>query len=197
MTPERVRQAIAVHPSVRGVTLSGSRARGDATSLSDWDFEVETEDFASLKDALPSLIAPIEPLVTLWDPLADHATFMLILSGPTKVDLIFEEPVAPLPPYDVRADNLQAIDAHFWDWCLWLTSKRASGKTDLLAEELTKMTNYILEPMGVRTSPSDLGAAVDLYLAARDEQETRTGVRVSRELGSQVARVVRGHAEVS
>lgn len=197
MTPERVREAVAGHPSVRSVTLVGSRGRGDATPLSDWDFQVDTDDFAPVRDALPSLVASIEPLVTLWDPLADHQTFMLILRGPTKVDLIFDEPTIALPPYEVRADNLNAIDAHFWDWCLWLVSKRAAGKTGLLSDELAKMKWYILEPIGAGGTPTDLGAAVDLYLAARTTQEARTGVHVPRELGDEVSRVVRDYAEAS
>ena len=197
MTPERVREAVTRHPSVTSVELVGSRGRGDATRLSDWDFAVKTDDFASLREALPSLVAPIEPLATLWDPLAEQATYMLILRGPTKVDLIFDEPFEPLPPYDVRRDSLLDIDAHFWDWCLWLTSKRAAGKMALVAEELSKMTTYILTPMGVRTVPSNLNDAVDLYLAVRGEQEERTGVAVPRELGAEVARVVRDYAEAS
>jgi hypothetical protein len=196
--PDEVRDAVEQHPSVKVVTLVGSRARGDATPLSDWDFSVETDDFPALRDALPALVAPLAPLTTLWDRLADHATFMLILRGPTKVDLLFDDqPNATLPPYEVNASTLPTIDSHFWDWSLWLVSKQAKGKTDLVASELSKMTWYILSPMGIERTPGDLNEAVDLYLVARSEHEQRFGVHVDPELGSQVARVVHTYAEAS
>ena len=198
MTPEDVRSAVSEHPAATSIELIGSRARGDATSHSDWDYGVSTDDFPAIRDALPGLVAPAQPLTTLWDPLADRETFMLILRGPTKVDLIFnDEPSTPLPPYDVNAQNLHEVDSHFWDWSLWLVSKQAKGKDDLVRSELRKMAWYILTPMNIEQTPDDLNAAVTLYLAARDSLERSFGVHVPRQLGDEVARVVRTYAEAS
>ena len=198
MRPEDVRDVVAQYPSVKSVTLVGSRARGDATPLSDWDYSVEADDFPAVRDVLPSLVAPLAPLTTLWDRLADRATFMLILRGPAKVDLLFDDvPNEVLPPYDVNEQSLRAIDSHFWDWSLWLVSKQAKGKSDLVLSELEKMAWYILSPMGIDQTPGDLAEAVELYLHARGEHEQRFGIRLDRELGAEVARVVRGYAEAS
>ncbi len=188
---QTVRALLEPHPSVRRIELSGSRARGDATRWSDWDFEVSIDDLDALAPRLPSLIAPLEPLAWLWDPLANDATFMFLLDGPTKVDLIFDQPARRQPPYDVRAENLRAIDVHFWDWTLWLTSKFAAGKHDLVSDELEKMSWYILRPMGIEATPSDLVEAVDLYVAERTRKEQHFGVTVPRELGRQVEIVAR------
>ncbi|MEX0873913.1 MAG: nucleotidyltransferase domain-containing protein [Actinomycetota bacterium] len=187
---ERVRRSI-VHPSIRSVRLIGSRANGDATSFSDWDFSVETDDFKTAAEALPTLAESLDPLAQLWDPLADIATYMVILSGPTKVDFLFVDQVAEhSPPHVVRRDTLADIDTHFWDWCLWLTSKVASGKNELVDEELSKMATHILQPMAIDRRPKGLREAVKAYLDARETHETRLGVQVQRELGTEVARVV-------
>jgi hypothetical protein len=188
---EQVEEVLSRHPAVRRVTLVGSRARADATDLSDWDFQVTTDDFATLASDLPRLTAPLQPLGSLWDRLADIATYMLILRGPVKVDFLFDDvPNEPLPPYDLARDELAAIDVHFWDWCLWLTSKVAKGKAGLVHDELGKMQRYILEPLGGERPPQDLLDAVDTYLELRRRQERSLGRRVPRDVGDQVVRVI-------
>ena len=110
----------------------GSRATGRAGPDSDWDFRVATRDFATVAAALPSLLAPLEPLAQQWDRLSDEQCWMLILRGPVKVDLIFpEEPHVHEPSWVPSAENLGAIDAHLWDWLLWLRGKERSAKEEL------------------------------------------------------------------
>jgi hypothetical protein len=188
---EQVPRLLGAHGAVRTVTLAGSRARGESTTWSDWDFDVKTDDFEALAADLPAIVAPLRPLAALWDPLSDEQTYMLILDGPVKVDLLFDVPHAHHAPYVAAAETMRAIDDHFWDWTLWLTSKVAHGKADLVRGELEKMAWFILSPLGVDTPPTSLRQAVDLYLAARDEHARRFGVDVPRELGNQVAGLVR------
>src|SRR5947207_675148 len=134
---ERIIATVAHHPAVRGIRLVGSRAEGRANEFSDWDFLVDTNDFDVVAQGLRELLAPLEPLVQQWDRLSPEWCWMLILHGPAKVDLIFpHEPHDNEPPWEPNAENLDAIDAHFWDWMLWLRSKHASAKTDLIASEL-------------------------------------------------------------
>ena len=84
---------------------------GIAHELSDWDFEVETRNFARVAEALPGLVAPLQPLAEQWDRYAAHACFMLILRGPTKADLLFlDEKQAWAPPWEPAPDNLDSID---------------------------------------------------------------------------------------
>jgi hypothetical protein len=52
------------------------------------------------------------------------------LGGSAKVDLIFSEPHARLPAWQVSAATLPGIDDHFWDWVLWLSAKQQAGKSD-------------------------------------------------------------------
>ena len=78
------------------------------------------------------------------------------------------------------------IDAHFWDWALWLRSKQASGKTDLLKHELEKLAAHILSPMDVASRPGSLHQAVVRYIAARDRLEERFNVSVPRSLEREV-----------
>jgi hypothetical protein len=170
------------------VSFVGSRARGDATAFSDWDFKVETDDFPCVSADLPSIAEPLRPLVAQWDRLSDEQCYMLILDGPCKVDLIFDVPHTHEPPHVASAETLPAIDAHFWDWTLWLTSKVAAGKDDVLRAELAKMSEHLLGPLGVPTAPATLPQAVDAYLTARAGHEQRFGVTVPRELGAQVVR---------
>jgi hypothetical protein len=188
---ERVIRAIARHPEVRRLELVGSRATGEARKESDWDFRVEAEDFASVAAALPELLAPLGPLAQQWDRLSDQQCWMLILHGPAKVDLIFpDEPHEHEPPWVPRADNLQALDSHFWDWILWLRAKEAAGKNDLVATELRKLFDHLLHPLGVEKIPLFLSEAVARYQTARDRAESRTGRVVSRALEREVAPVL-------
>ena len=163
------------------VRLVGSRARGDPTPLSDWDFEVETDDFGAVARALPALVSALEPLAQQWDRISAYPCYMLMLTGPVKVDLIFPgEPYESLPPWTVSAETLDGIDQHFWDWILWLASKREKGKDDLIRRELEKMSEHLLRPLGVDTAPGSIGAALEGYRRARDEREREFGLEVSR-----------------
>jgi hypothetical protein len=169
------------HPNVRSVELVGSRATGSATPLSDWDFEVETDDFASVAPALPELVTPLAPLSQQWDRISDYPCYMLLLTGPVKVDLIFPgEPYESLPPWTVTPDTLDRIDQHFWDWILWLASKREKGKHELVRRELEKMSVHLLRPLGVHAVQSSIGAALGAYRAARDQREREFGLEISR-----------------
>jgi hypothetical protein len=188
---ERVWRVLQAHPAVRDVTLVGSRARGSATRLSDWDFRVDTDDFEQLASALPDLMADLDPLASLWDPITGGgACYMLILEGPTKVDLIFDHPRANDPPWTVRADTLDAIDEHFWDWTLWLCAKQSAGKEDIVAGELRKMFRHLLQPMGATDVPASLQEAVRVYERLRARWENQFGVVIARRLGEAVAPVV-------
>jgi hypothetical protein len=185
---ERVIRAVGGHPGVRRIRLVGSRAAGNAKQESDWDFRVEARDFAAVAAALPSLLAPLEPLAQQWDRLSHEQCWMLILRGPTKVDLIFpEEPHEHEPRWEPSADNLHALDAHFWDWMLWLWSKETGGKRDVVGSELRKLFDHLLDPLGVEEVPSSISEAVSSYRRARDRAEQRLGCAISRELDSEVA----------
>jgi hypothetical protein len=182
-----VPELLAAHPAVTGVRLAGSRARGAETALSDWDFAVETDDFDGLAAALPRLLAPLDPLVQQWDPLGEHPTHMLMLRGPVKLDLIFfDEPLEPRPPWQVDANSLGAVDAHFWDWILWLAAKRLGGQDELVSSQLRKMHGYLLGPLGVERAPESIEEAVVAYLAALAEAQHRLGVVVPPELREEV-----------
>jgi hypothetical protein len=186
--PERVPAALAAHPAVKAVELAGSRAEGRATELSDWDFLVATDRFEDLVSDLPGLVAELEPLAQQWDRLSPSWCYMLILRGPVKVDLIFpDEPHLDDPPWRPDRENLAALDAHFWDWMLWLSSKQASGKDELVAGELEKLFGHLLGPLGVTARPSAIGEAVDAYREAREQLEAKLGVTVPRDLEKAVA----------
>jgi hypothetical protein len=112
---------------------------------------------------------------------------MLILDGPVKIDLLFlSEPHELEPPWQPGAATLEAIDRHFWDWFLWLRSKDAAGKTELLADELGKLWRHILRPLGAPSPPASLQTALTSYLTARAAAEERLGVEVSRRLEREV-----------
>ena len=176
-----VRAALLPHRHIRAVELVGSRATGSSTPLSDWDFEVETDDFGAVARALPALVSALEPLAQQWDRISAYPCYMLMLTGPVKVDLIFPgEPYESLPPWTVSAETLDGIDQHFWDWILWLASKREKGKDDLIRRELEKMSEHLLRPLGVDAAPGSIEAALQGYRRARDEREREFGREVSR-----------------
>jgi len=188
----RLPELLRKHSAVRRVELAGSRAAGTPTALSDWDFVVETDDLDALATALPDLVAPLQPLAEFWDPLGEPPAYMLILRGPHKLDLIFpREPIDHRPPWVVRPDTLAAIDAHFWDWILWLAAKRARGRDELVSEELAKMQSFLLGPLGVSAAPASLEEAVEVYLSAAGEAERRFGLRVPRALRDEVLPAIR------
>jgi nucleotidyltransferase-like protein len=177
----------AVSP-VASIELVGSRAEGRATELSDWDFAVRANDFEAVAGALPGVLAPFEPLVQQWDRLSDEQCWMLILRGPTKVDLIFpDEPHVKEGPWEPGPETLDGIDDHFWDWMLWLRGKEAAGKEGQVESELEKLLEHLLGPLGVQVQPASITEAVEWYLAARDRAERRFGRVVSREVEEAVA----------
>jgi hypothetical protein len=176
-----VRDALLPHPHVRAVALVGSRANGRPTRLSDWDFAVETDDFDAVASALPELVSSLEPLAQQWDRISAYPCYMLMLSGPAKVDIIFpDEPYESLPSWTVTGGTLDGIDQHFWDWILWLASKREKGEDELVRRELVKMSVHLLRPLGMDRAPGSIEAALAGYRAARDQREQEFGVVVSR-----------------
>jgi hypothetical protein len=176
-----VESLLLSHPAVRAVELVGSRADGSPTPLSDWDFIVATDRFDDVARALPSLVTPLAPLAQQWDRISDYPCYMLMLSGPVKVDLIFPgEPYESLPPWTVTPATLDGIDQHFWDWILWLASKREKGKDELVRRELEKMSAHLLRPLGAEAVPDSIDAALEGYRTARDEREREFGVEISR-----------------
>lgn len=188
--PRRVTAALLAHPQVTGVELIGSRARGEATPRSDWDFHVGVTDFAAVAADLPGLAAPLAPLGQLWDPLSSRQVYALILAGPVKVDLLFDEPHEHEPPWRPSAETLPAIDTHFWDWTLWLAGKAYAGRDELVDAELTKLSGHLLRPLGVDQVPGTVGEAVRRYRTARDRLEAAYGVDVSRRLDDAVTPVI-------
>jgi hypothetical protein len=187
-----VRAALLQHPHVRDVELVGSRASGSSTLLSDWDFAVTTDRFDAVARELPSLVAGLKPLAQQWDRISEYPCFMLMLRGAVKVDLIFPgEPYESLPPWRVSAETLEGIDRHFWDWILWLASKREKGQDELVRRELVKMSEHLLRPLGVDRVPGSIEAALETYRFARDRRERELGVEVSRRLEREVLPAMR------
>jgi hypothetical protein len=155
--------------------------------LSDWDFEVMTDGFDAVARELPALVAELEPLAQQWDRISEYPCYMLMLIGPVKVDLIFPgEPYESLPPWRVSAETLDGLDRHFWDWILWLASKREKGQDELVRHELVKMSEHLLRPLGVDRVPGSIEAALETYRFARDRRERELGVEVSRRLEREV-----------
>lgn len=178
--PDDVVTVLTRDVRIHRVELTGSRARGTATALSDWDFTVTAAAFETVRDLLPTLTAPLRPVVAQWDRLSRNWCYMMILAGPAKVDLIFDQPHPIEPPWLVNAVTLAAIDDHFWDWVLWIGSKQLAGRNDVVTAELGKLHAHLLAPMGVAAVPDSLGEAVAGYTAARDGWEKRLRRRVPR-----------------
>jgi hypothetical protein len=180
-------QALAAMDAVSSVSLGGSRSREAATLLSDWDLYVEG-DPDGMVAAIPPLVAALRPLAAFWEPLAEEAGYMAVFDGPTKVDVF---PVgarrAIQPPWVLSADTLPSMDAHFWDWTLWLGGKSLRGEHELVADELTKMHGFLLAPLGVSSIPANLPAAIHAYEAARARAVVSLGVVVPEQLGRQVS----------
>jgi len=177
--PDDVVRVLVGDARIQRVELTGSRARGTATALSDWDFVVMAAEFDNVRDVLPSLTAQLRPVVAQWDRLSRNWCYMLILGGPAKVDLVFGEPHPIAPPWLVTAATLPLIDDHFWDWALWLGSKQLAGRDDVVTAELGRLHAHLLGPLGVAPRPRNLSQAVAAYRAARDHHEKALG-RVSR-----------------
>jgi hypothetical protein len=186
--------ALRAHPDVRDPALVGSRATGDDVPLSDWDVRVHERDFPALANDLPTLIAPTAPLAQQWDRLSDRAVYMLMLPGAEKVDLIFDEPNTHAPPWDVTATTLPAIDAHFWDWALWLAAKVQRQRAALVVAELGKMHHHLLAPLGVPAAAHTLEQAIATYTAARDAAARRLNTTEPSQLETAVRTRLREHA---
>jgi hypothetical protein len=186
-----VTAALRKHPSVESVRLTGSRGEGRSHDFSDWDFAVTTNDFESLAGDLPCLFEALAPLAQQWDPYASHACYMLMVPGPTKVDLLFlSEQREWSPAWTPSPENLVAIDRHFWDWIVWLEQKRSGGHAETLAVGLGNMFDLMLQPMGVTTKPGSIADAIGAYTDARSSLERRFGIRVPRTLECEVRPVV-------
>jgi hypothetical protein len=69
---------------------------------------------------------------------------------------------------------------------LWLRGKEASGKTELIANELDKLFDHLLAPLGVKRRPSSITDAIASYRDARDHAEQQFGV-TARDLEAAVA----------
>jgi hypothetical protein len=112
-----------------------------------------------------------------------------MLRDATKVDLIFvAETMEERPPWRSSPESLAQIDAHFWDWILWLAQKTRGGKTALVTQELAKMHGYLLAPLGVTRPPRSIADALHLYRTARGEREREFDVSVPRDLERAVQR---------
>jgi hypothetical protein len=182
-----VPELLTSHPYVRNVRLIGSRAKGGLHELSDWDFAVETADFDAVAESLPQLLQPLQPLAELWDPYASHACYMLILPGPTKVDVIFpDQPRSWSSAWEVSPETLEAIDRHFWDWILWLEQKRRGGHAQIVGKSLDDMYELMLRPLGVERRPASIRAAMAAYVDARSAREREFALTVSRRLEQEV-----------
>lgn len=175
------------HPVITKVQLAGSRERGDPNALSDWDFVVEADDTGALREDIPHLLETLNPLVSLWDPLGPVWCYMMIFKGAVKVDIIVEGSTqVDQPPWRATAEDLPAIDGHFWDWTLWLGSKSLKGDSDLVTKELTKMFGHLLQPLGVPQVPESIGDAISAYAAARDHHMNELGVTIDLDLQAEV-----------
>jgi hypothetical protein len=150
---------------------------------------VSSNGFDALATQLPDIVAPLHPLADQWDRLSLHKCFMVVVRGPYKVDFLFVDvPNPQQPPWQVRSETLSRIDAHFWDWVLWLGSKQLRGQSQLVESELGRMTRYLLVPMGARQPPISIDAAVNDYTRLRAICEAEFGVSVDRELENEVKR---------
>ena len=162
-----VRDRLSESKVISSVVLGGSRAVGTATELSDWDIYLEG-DPAGMMAEIPSLIAAVRPLAAFWEPLAEEAGYMVVFDGPVKVDVFPIGASRPIqPPWLSSAETLTSIEAHFWDWTLWLGSKALRGEWQLVADELIKMHGFLLRPLGVASAPLSLDEAVASYDRAR------------------------------
>lgn len=103
---------------------------------------------------------------------------MLMLPGPTKIDLLFpNERRDWSPAWQPSAATLEAIDRHFWDWIVWLEQKRSGGHSEALAAGLANMYDLMLAPMGVAAKPESVTDAIGAYTEARGALERQFGTR--------------------
>jgi hypothetical protein len=179
------------------VTLGGSRERGRPTELSDWDLYLVGDPEAMMAE-VPTVIASFRPLAAFWEPLAEEAGYMVVLDGPIKVDVFPTGGRRRIQrPWVLSAETLPQIDGHFWDWSLWLGGKTLRGQQGLVASELMKMHDFLLEPIGVTSAPAHLGEALAAYLRARTSAMDALGVFVDPELGRQVLDALRRYRVIT
>jgi hypothetical protein len=107
------------------------------------------------------------------------------------VDLLFGHLHQPEKPWQVNASTLAGVDTHFWDWALWLRSKLATGRHEIVAGELRRLHEHRLGPMGVISARASLDAAVAACRSARQGWERRLGLHVSRNLENSVTPALR------
>jgi hypothetical protein len=185
---EAIRTALMTDPRVLSVELVGSRAAGMATVLSDWDYRISSTEPGAVATQLPLLVAELRPLARLWDPLATSPVFMVVLAGAVKADLLPGARPNPTTAAGGRTPRpeLHDIDAHFWDWNLWLGAKRLRGQDTLVRAELGKMWRHLLRPLGAAGPPATQQQAIILYLGLRPKREQQLGQAVSPDLGNAV-----------
>jgi hypothetical protein len=78
------------------------------------------------------------------------------------------------------------MDAHFWDWILWLGSKVLRGQNDVVEEQLDQLHVNVLGPLGAGTVPRSIADAIDRYRQLRRTAERTGGGVVNRRLGGEV-----------
>ena len=190
---EDVIRVLRADPHVTDVRLVGSRKEGCEGPLSDWDFEVDTSDVESVAEALPHLLASLRPIYQFWDPLTQGPpwNYIVMLPGPTMLDLHFQRQHDPESPWRVNADTLQEIDTHFWDWALYMAKKGIKGDLSLVDAELRKMYWFLLSPMGVASSPLTIRQAIADYLQAREARQVEFQVKVVRRVQREAAKALR------
>ena len=179
------------HPGLIRIQLIGSRSKSQATAYSDWDFGISVHDFDSFTRDLPQLVEPLHPLAQQWDRLSETKCYMLIVPGPRKIDFIFlDEHNEESGPWQIDLQSLVELDAHFWDWMLWLKSKDFRGERELVTSELSKLFDHLLQPMHVDEVPDSILVAAELYKQARNRLEDQFGTSVPRKLQKGVEAVL-------
>jgi hypothetical protein len=182
-----VKAALEAHPAIKGVELVGSRAEGRTHALSDWDLSVQADDFPRILRDLPDLVEPIRPLHKYWDPYGRHYAYIVLLRGPTKLDIcFFDQPHEYEPPYEPSAETFQTMDSHFWDWILWTEQKRLCDDEAQTRESLELMYTHMLRPMRVQDESITVRDALNAYLGARDRLEGEFDVSIDRALEDEV-----------
>ena len=176
------------------IRLDGSSATGSRTELSDWDFDIRLPAETSVEALVPAAENG-DALAVFWDPLSRRANLIVLLDGPVKVDLIAADRPNPalIERWEVTATTLTRLDAHFWDWTLWLGAKHLRGLTQLVHDHLDHMHDAILVPLGVPESKPipDIASAVAVFIATRDARAAELGVAVDGRLQHQVVAALR------
>ena len=175
-----VRVAMTADPRVDAVEPVGSRAGGTPNALSDWDFVIVTDDEPAVAAALSALVEPLAPLSRQWDRLGPptYSCYMLMLTGPVKVDLILPGlPHEPSPPWIVRMPRCRPSTPTSGTGPVARVQGLA-GRDDLVREQLTVLQDHLLGPLGVTATPDSVPEAVERYVAARDRRSAELGVHL-------------------